>query len=149
MSSEANVQLLKEAYRQWNDSKGQSVDYWFDNVIGPQIKFDSLPRGAEPVPFARRYDDRTELRGYFDGLLADWSMEYYTMNEYVAQGDAVVARRMRMDEQEDRKGRADAEGRFLALQGRQGGRVPRVLRYRLRGRCCGLTVAICRGAAIL
>ncbi|MCK1422349.1 nuclear transport factor 2 family protein [Bradyrhizobium sp. 182] len=92
MSSEANVQLLKEAYRQWNDSKGQSVDYWFDNVIGPQIKFDSIPRGAEPIPFARRYDDRTELRSYFDGLLADWSMEYYTMNEYVAQGDAVVAR---------------------------------------------------------
>ena len=71
MSSEANVQLLKEAYRQWNDSRGASVDYWFDKVIGPQIKFDSIPRGAEPVPFAKRYDDRTELRGYFDGLLAD------------------------------------------------------------------------------
>ena len=91
MSSEANVQLLKEAYRQWNDSRGASVDYWFDKVIGPQIKFDSIPRGAEPVPFAKRYDDRTALRGYFDGLLADWSMQYYTMNEYVAQGDTVVA----------------------------------------------------------
>jgi len=91
MSSEANVQLLKEAYRQWNDSRGASVDYWFDKVIGPQIKFDSIPRGAEPVPFAKRYDDRTELRGYFDGLLADWSMQYYAMNEYVAQGDTVVA----------------------------------------------------------
>jgi len=91
MSSEANVQLLKEAYRQWNDSRGASVDYWFDKVIGPPIKFDSIPRGAEPVPFAKRYDDRTELRGYFDGLLADWSMQYYTMNEYVAQGDTVVA----------------------------------------------------------
>ena len=91
MSSEANVQLLKEAYRQWNDSRGASVDSWFDKVIGPQIKFDSIPRGAEPVPFAKRYDDRTELRGYFDGLLADRSMQYYTMNEYVAQGDTVVA----------------------------------------------------------
>ncbi|MET4515836.1 hypothetical protein [Bradyrhizobium sp. I1.7.5] len=46
MSSEANVQLLKEAYRRWNDSKGGSVDYWFDSVIGPQIKFDSLPQGG-------------------------------------------------------------------------------------------------------
>ena len=45
MSSEANVQLLKEAYRQWHDSKGQNVDYWFDNVIGPQITFDSIRRG--------------------------------------------------------------------------------------------------------
>jgi ketosteroid isomerase-like protein len=92
MSSEANVALLKEAYREWNDSKGLNVDYWFDNVIGPQIKFDSIPQGAEPLPFAKRYDDRAELRGYFDGLLADWSMQYYTVNEYVAQGDTVVAR---------------------------------------------------------
>ena len=92
MSSEANVQLLKEAYRRWNDSKGGSVDYWFDSVIGPQIRFDSLPQGAPAVPFAKCYDDRAQLRGYFDGLLADWSMQYYTMNEYVAQGDAVFAR---------------------------------------------------------
>jgi ketosteroid isomerase-like protein len=92
MSSDANVALLKDAYREWNDSKGLNVDYWFDNVIGPQIKFDSVPRGAEPMPFAKRYDDRAELRGYFDGLLADWSMQYFTMNEYVAQGDTVVAR---------------------------------------------------------
>ena len=91
MSSEANVQLLKEAYRQWHDSKGQNVDYWFDNVIGPQITFDSIPQGAAAMPFAKRYDDRSALRGYFDGLLADWSMQYCTMNEFVAQGDTVVA----------------------------------------------------------
>lgn len=92
MSSEANVQLLREAYRQWSDSKGQDVDYWFDKVIGPQIKvrFDSA--GDAAVPFATRYDDRNALRGYFEGLLADWSMQYYTMNEFVAQGDTVVAR---------------------------------------------------------
>ncbi|MFB6420188.1 MULTISPECIES: nuclear transport factor 2 family protein [Bradyrhizobium] len=92
MSSEANVALLKDAYREWNDSKGLNVDYWFDNVIGPEIKFDSVPRGAEPMPFAKHYDDRAELRSYFADLLADWSMQYFTMNEYVAQGDTVVAR---------------------------------------------------------
>jgi len=92
MSSEANVQLLKEAYRRWNDSKGGSVDHWFDSVIGPQISFGSILRGAEPLAFATQYDDRTKLRGYFDGLLSDWSMQHYTMNEYIAQGDAVIAR---------------------------------------------------------
>ena len=90
MSSEANVQLLKKAYREWSDSKGLNVDYWFDHVIGPHIKFDSIPRGDVAVPFAKAYDDRSELRGYFDGLLADWSMQHYTMTEFVAEGDAVV-----------------------------------------------------------
>jgi uncharacterized protein len=92
MSSETNVQLLKEAYSRWNDSKGASVDYWFDNVIGPHISFGSIPRGAAPLAFATDYDDRTKLRGYFDGLLSDWTMVHYTVNEYVAQGDTVVAR---------------------------------------------------------
>jgi uncharacterized protein len=92
MCSEANVQLLKDAYRRWGDSKGASVDFWFDSVIGPKIKFGSIPRGAVPLAFATDYDDRTELRGYFDALLSNWTMEYFTMDEYVAQGDVVVAR---------------------------------------------------------
>lgn len=92
MSSEANVQLLTEAYRRWNDSKGGSVDYWFDSVIGPTISFGSIPRGAEPVAFATQYDDRIALRGYFAGLLSDWTMQYYKIDEFVAQGDAVFAR---------------------------------------------------------
>lgn len=92
MSSEANVQLLKEAYRRWNDSKGGSVDYWFDSVIGPQIKFSSISQGVEPMEFTKEYNDRTKLRGYFDGLLADWSMRYCAMDEFVAQYDVVVAR---------------------------------------------------------
>src|SRR6202012_2908995 len=92
MSSEANVQMLKEAYRQWDESKGLNVDYWFDSVIGKEISFGSIPRGAEPMAFATQYDDRAKLREYFDGLLGDWSMKHYTMTEFVAQGDAVVAR---------------------------------------------------------
>jgi ketosteroid isomerase-like protein len=92
MSSEANVQLLKEAYRRWSESKGGSVDYWFDSVVAPKINFASIPRGVEPLAFATEYHDSVKLRGYFDALLSEWSMQHYTMNEYVAQGDAVVAR---------------------------------------------------------
>ena len=93
MSNEAaNVQVLKEAYRRWNESRGGSVDHWFDSVFGADISFGSIPRGVAPVEFAREYRDRVQLRQYFDGLLADWSMKYYTVDEYVAQGDTVVAR---------------------------------------------------------
>jgi uncharacterized protein len=78
MSNEvANVRVLKEAYRRWNESRGGSVDYWFDNVFGADISFGSIPRGVAPVEFARQYRDRVQLRQYFDGLLADWSMKYY------------------------------------------------------------------------
>ena len=93
MSNEAaNVAILKEAYRRWNDSKGGSVEHWFDSVVAPNISFGSVPRGAAPLEFAKQYDNREELRGYFKGLVGEWSMQHYTIDEYIAQGDAVVAR---------------------------------------------------------
>jgi uncharacterized protein len=93
MSTEdSNVQILKEAYRRWHDSKGASVDYWFDSVVARNISFGSVSRGAAPLNFAGQYDNDVELRAYFDGLLSEWSMKHYTVDEYVAQGDVVVAR---------------------------------------------------------
>ena len=32
------------------------------------------------------------MKAYFDGLLTDWTMVHYTIDEYIAQGDTVVAR---------------------------------------------------------
>ncbi len=92
MSQEStNVDLLKDAYARWNSSKGGSVDHWF-TLVDPDIQFGSLARGAPPVAFLTTYDNREALRGYFNGLLADWTMIRYTIDEYVAQGDAVFAR---------------------------------------------------------
>ena len=93
MSNEANnVEILKEAYRRWDESKGGSVEHWFDSVVAPNISFGSVPRGAAPLNFAKQYDNREQLRAYFHGLLGEWTMQHYTINEYVAQGDAVFAR---------------------------------------------------------
>ena len=88
----ANVAVLQEAYRRWHESRGGSVDYWFDSVFGDGISFGSIPRGAAPMEFATQYDDRAKLRAYFDALRSEWSMQHYTITEFVAQGDAVVAR---------------------------------------------------------
>jgi hypothetical protein len=92
MSQElTNVALLKDAYGRWNGSKGASVDHWFE-IVDPNIKFGSLARGAPPVAFLTTYDNREALREYFKDLLANWSMIHYTVDEYVAQGDAVFVR---------------------------------------------------------
>jgi ketosteroid isomerase-like protein len=93
MSNEAtNVAILKEAYRQWDESKGGSVEHWFDSVVAPNISFGSVPRGAAPLEFATQYDNREQLRGYFKGLVSEWTRLHYTVEEYIAQGDSVVAR---------------------------------------------------------
>ena len=90
MSPEAsNVEILKEAYRQWHDSRGGSVDH-FMSMVDENISFGSLPRGAAPMQFASQYDNREVLRGYFKGLLDQWSMNYYDVKQFIAQGDMVV-----------------------------------------------------------
>jgi uncharacterized protein len=87
----ANVAVLKDAYRRWNDSKGASVDHWF-TFLEEDIKFGSLAAGATHMAFATNYNNRQALRAYFDGLLQSWDMVHFTVREFVAQGDAVVMR---------------------------------------------------------
>ncbi|MBR1230370.1 MULTISPECIES: nuclear transport factor 2 family protein [unclassified Bradyrhizobium] len=92
MSNEAaNVAILKEVYHQWHETRGGSVEQ-FLSIADPKISWGSVPRGAAPLQFATHYDGREGLRTYFDGLLADWAMIHYTIDEYVAQGEAVCAR---------------------------------------------------------
>lgn len=85
-----NVALLKEAYRQWHETKGTSVDHWMD-LMTDDVRFGSLAAGAAPVAFTSPASSRIEVRRYFAGLGAEWEMIYYRVNEYIAQNDRVVA----------------------------------------------------------
>jgi hypothetical protein len=87
----SNVALLQEGYRRWHESKGGSVDHWM-TMVADDIKFGSLAQAAPQMAFARTYSNRDALRGYFDGLLADWEMIHYTTDEFVAEGDRVFMR---------------------------------------------------------
>jgi len=90
VSAEArNVEILKEAYRQWHETRGGSVDH-FLGVCDQNVSFGSLPRGSAPMQFAAQYDNREVLRGYFKDLLDQWSMNFYEVMQFIAQGDTVV-----------------------------------------------------------
>ncbi|MDB5503849.1 MAG: hypothetical protein JWR89_3751 [Tardiphaga sp.] len=92
MSDEtANVDLLKETYRRWSETRGENAEVFMD-LADANIQFGSIPRGAAPLTFAKAYDCRDALREYFDGLHAGWTMVHYTIDEFIAQGDVVVAR---------------------------------------------------------
>ncbi|WP_315831547.1 nuclear transport factor 2 family protein [Bradyrhizobium prioriisuperbiae] len=92
MSNEAaNVKILEEAYHQWQETRGDSVDHWL-GIVDDDIQFGSLAEGEAPMAFATSYTRRDQLGAYFTGLLNDWSMVHYTTKEFVAQGDTVVMR---------------------------------------------------------
>jgi ketosteroid isomerase-like protein len=90
MSTDSNIAALKEAYRQWNDTKGKSVDHWL-TLMADDVRFRSLAEGAKSMEFTRRSACKDDVKRYFDGLTQDWEMKEYRIDEYIAQGDRVVA----------------------------------------------------------
>jgi uncharacterized protein len=91
MSSESeNVATLKNAYQRWHDSKAGSVDHWL-SLMSDDIKFRSLAAGAREMQFTRPSINKEEVKDYFTGLTNEWEMNYYRVDEYIAQGDRVVA----------------------------------------------------------
>jgi len=87
----ATLATLKDAYRQWADSKGATSDVWM-KLMDDNIDFGSIPRGEAPLAFAKDYSHKDQLRSYFDGVKSDWTMVYYRMDEFVVQNDIIVVR---------------------------------------------------------
>lgn len=85
-----DLAALKEAYRLWQETKGQSVDHWL-SLMTDDVKFRSLAEGAQTMEFTRLSTCKQDVRSYFTGLSADWEMIFYHVDEYISQGDRIVA----------------------------------------------------------
>jgi ketosteroid isomerase-like protein len=86
-----NLANLKDAYRQWHESKGGSVNAWLD-LVADDVRIRSLAGGAPGAEFTREVRSREEFKRYFTGLLADWEMIHYTTDEFIAEGNRVAMR---------------------------------------------------------
>src|SRR2546425_5987083 len=84
-----NVAKLKEAYRQWHETKGGSVKVWLD-MMADDVKVRSLAAGAPEAPFTSEMNSKEQFKRYFDGLLADWEMINYKTGQFIAEGDRVA-----------------------------------------------------------
>ncbi len=84
-----NVATLKQAYRQWHESKGGSVQAWLD-LMADDIRCFSLAAGVPEAEFTAPITSKRDFERYFRGLLADWEMIHYTTDEFIAEGDRVA-----------------------------------------------------------
>ena len=86
-----NVAILKRAYEDWDKSKGAGTDYLIA-VFHKDVQFTSLADGApDAVAFTSARKGKEDFLAYIDGLTRDWEMIFYRVDDYVAQGDRVVA----------------------------------------------------------
>jgi len=90
MSEEArNVALLKEAYRLWHETKGKSIEHWMD-LFADSFEFGSIAQSVQAAPYMTMHENKTTLRGYFEGITRDWEMIEFRPEHFVADADRVV-----------------------------------------------------------
>lgn len=90
MSEESeNVDILREAYRLWHETKGESVDHWL-SICADQLDFGSIGQSVKATPYMTIYESKTRLGEYFRGLARDWEMIEFRTEHFVAQRDRVV-----------------------------------------------------------
>jgi ketosteroid isomerase-like protein len=85
-----NVDTLRKAYSRWAESKGSDFSCWTD-LTADHATLDSLADGAAEVAFTRSRVGKAEVLEYLRGLTAEWEMISYDVDEFIAQGDRVVA----------------------------------------------------------
>ncbi|MEM9635046.1 MAG: nuclear transport factor 2 family protein [Pseudomonadota bacterium] len=91
MTEKDNLEALKRCYGRWHETKGASTEEWLD-LMDDQVDFRSLAMAQNPeVRFTAPRTNKEEVRGYLQELLDGWSMEYYTIDDYVVDGDRICA----------------------------------------------------------
>ena len=85
-----NVSILREAYEAWAGAKAADIGCWLA-IIADEARLTSLADGVSNLAFTRSREGRSEIIEYLKGLTNEWSMIFYRIDEYIAQGDRVVA----------------------------------------------------------
>nr|WP_246270561.1 nuclear transport factor 2 family protein [Hongsoonwoonella zoysiae] len=89
-SEESNVAILKAAYSRWHETKGGSIEHWL-GLLDDNVNFGSLAEGMRPLDFTRHRNAKSEVEDYLRSLIGQFDMIHYTIDEYVAQNDRIVA----------------------------------------------------------
>ena len=87
---ERNIAVLRKAYAAWDGCKGADATIW-TRLVAPAFVMHSLAQGVEPLEFTARICSPADLDRYFQGLARDWSMNFFRMDRFVAQGAMAVA----------------------------------------------------------
>jgi ketosteroid isomerase-like protein len=88
-TSKANMRVLERLYKNWNETKGRSVDEIM-SILAPQVSWGSLADGARGVAFTSRKLSKQEVGSYFQGLAEAFQMNFYTVDDFLVAGDYVI-----------------------------------------------------------
>jgi ketosteroid isomerase-like protein len=83
------VNKLRHAYQLWNDTRGGSVQTWFE-LFADDIIMRSLGGENPQLDFAKSRNGKSGAEQYFAELGSSWEMVYFQPEDFIAQDDRVV-----------------------------------------------------------
>ena len=86
----AALERLKAAYEAWDRTKGKSTRQWLD-LMDENVHFFTLGGGVGGLPENPEASGRAHVKAYFDGLTQMLEMDYQHVEQFVADGDTIVA----------------------------------------------------------
>ena len=84
-----NVDILRDGYARWSDSKAGSAAHWMSLMVD-DVHWCSLGAGGAGQEFTGACFNKQGVLSYFEALGAEWELVAYDADEFVAQGDRVV-----------------------------------------------------------
>lgn len=84
------MELLNRGYELWAQSRGRSIEDWVA-IAHPDFEVRSLADGHPEGHFGAVPAGHDGLRKYLTELVLHWIMEDFVIQQYVADGDNVVA----------------------------------------------------------
>ena len=87
---EKNVTIISAAYALWGARDPTSIDHWL-NLMADDVDFRSLGEEVKEMPFAQAATNREGVAKYFAALAQEWEMIHYTVDNFITQGNRVVA----------------------------------------------------------
>jgi ketosteroid isomerase-like protein len=85
-----NVDRLRQAYQAWHDSRGADRAAWL-GLLADDAAVRSLADGAPGMEFAGPRRGRAAVEKYLSEITRDWEMLFFAMDEFIVDGDRVVA----------------------------------------------------------
>ncbi|MEM9972859.1 MAG: nuclear transport factor 2 family protein [Pseudomonadota bacterium] len=84
-----NTALLREAWARWHESRGTDLAMWY-NYMARDVRILSLADGGAGMPYTTARRGHAALDEYLTGLTTNFTMDHWTIDETVAEGDRVV-----------------------------------------------------------
>lgn len=87
---ETGIDGLKAAYEEWDKSKGASIDTWI-SLFAEECEIYSLADGSVGLGWTSSCVTQAGVRGYLEGLTADFELHFMHVEQYICQHDSIVA----------------------------------------------------------